>query len=898
MFDSQACNMLRAATVTAAMLPRAFSTTHVMTDTSLNHPTPATIKFMSYQLAVMAGTLQQPPEMTLMAEEAVINFYERFARIRRRRFGGSTRRYLEFNDHPDKPAILLLSIPPKRSSEWAEWASHQATFGDDINGIYTAGLRLCLDNLLALPNSILPDHLRGGLLNRFCFPWITHPNRCCKKNYQSCIENIEAVGTEIDRLANMNVLEGPLHYVPHICNPMACIVKHEPYKVRMVLDSLRTGVNECMSKPDCVLDMLCDVASRIRKGSRISKFDQSDAFLTWPISGLTRDRDMLGICDPRPDPATGQPRFWRYTYCPFGLKAAPALQQEMAQVIAAILKSEGLQFCMAGSPEGDYENYAVIGKYLDDFMQEHAPCLDDWQATLQFYSAVATLHKYGIPLKPSKLEPPLTCRSWMGCIIDTITGMISIDPKKGTKVLLEIRQMLKAFADHHSVPRVQLASVVGKLQHLSQCVLQGQSQLSASYKSRDSITLPPSAEPVSAWSSRAWTPDILCQLSAASLVELSWWSALLQSDHPPRRRFLWPHGGPWGSFLTPRLARTLSPSSAQELLSKGWVIITTDASGFAGGAWYESPSGSKSFVHYPFSPEQLQAHFGSSSNMRELFMAPYSLDHWSAESAARDDLAARCILFLMDNQASIGAINRRGSMNPHFNDLILWMLRTLNDLGSEALAVYLPGALNVLSDGISRLTGSRDPGDLLFSPYWFGRISTSFGPFSVDAFSDALGHNAVCREFWSPLNSALTQDWAGHSVWAHPPIELLTEALRHFWHEYTKQPTQSSALFVLPCWPTAAWWRMLGGSRLVAYFPASSALFTAPDWRTASKRNPLPITRIPARLTQWPTVCVYFPRSSDASGDPDMRAHGLPRLRGSQAHDTALVRRMPHSTVR
>ena len=81
---------------------------------------------------------------------------------------------------------------------------------------------------------------------------------------------------------------------------------------------------------------------------------------------------------------------------------------------------------------------------------------------------------------------------------------------------------------------------------------------------------------------------------------------------------------------------------------------------------------------------------------------------------------------------------------------------------------------------------------------------------------------------------------------------------------------------------------MLGGSRLVAYlFSFSSALFTA------SKRNPLPITRIPARLTQWPNVCVYFPRSSDASGEPNMRAHGLPRLCflvDTSGTDTVLVR--------
>ena len=76
------------------------------------------------------------------------------------------------------------------------------------------------------------------------------------------------------------------------------------------------------------------------------------------------------------------------------------------------------------------------------------------------------------------------------------------------------------------------------------------------------------------------------------------------------------------------------------------------------------------------------------------------------------------VLFRMDSAVSVGAINRRGSMVPHFNALVLQLMELLETLGSEAVARHLPGKENVLSDGISllsdgisRLSGKPDPSD-------------------------------------------------------------------------------------------------------------------------------------------------------------------------------------------
>jgi hypothetical protein len=81
----------------------------------------------------------------------------------------------------------------------------------------------------------------------------------------------------------------------------------------------------------------------------------------------------------------------------------------------------------------------------------------------------------------------------------------------------------------------------------------------------------------------------------------------------------------------------------------------------------------------------------------------------------------------------VGAINRRGSMVPHFNDVVLALLDLLGGLGCEANTRHLPGVQNRLADGISRLTGRRDEGNWMMDERLYRRLSFQCGPFDVDA---------------------------------------------------------------------------------------------------------------------------------------------------------------------
>jgi hypothetical protein len=82
------------------------------------------------------------------------------------------------------------------------------------------------------------------------------------------------------------------------------------------------------------------------------------------------------------------------------------------------------------------------------------------------------------------------------------------------------------------------------------------------------------------------------------------------------------------------------------------------------------------------------------ANLRELYILLFAVRKWEAA------LHGRRILFLMDSEASVSAINRRGSMVPHLNDVVFALLDLLGGLGCEAIARHLHGVQNRLADGI------------------------------------------------------------------------------------------------------------------------------------------------------------------------------------------------------
>jgi len=135
-----------------------------------------------------------------------------------------------------------------------------------------------------------------------------------KRNYLSFTENAAPARADIDRLLEAGFIEGPLPYKPHLVTPLGMIVKpgYTPgtTKYRIVVDSTATGLNEVCEDTFTKLDHVKDLLRALHPGSRISKFDLSDAFLLFPIEAS--QAEFLGFRDADGD-------YYRYRFAPFGV---------------------------------------------------------------------------------------------------------------------------------------------------------------------------------------------------------------------------------------------------------------------------------------------------------------------------------------------------------------------------------------------------------------------------------------------------------------------------------------------------------------------------------------------------------------------------------------------------
>eukprot|EP00873_Tetraselmis_striata_P004519 jgi/Tetstr1/424783/TSEL_001480.t1 len=802
---------------------------------------------MLAQLAAGLGLTAAP----LRAPEAELQAFLDGLRIVRRSFKPSgareaaNRRYLELGCRGDSaPPTLTWTIPPGHAAGWAEWYRGQAGTADSIRGVYTPGLRVNTAALLMSPH--VPSDLKAQLLEGAPLMWTGRPPRSRKNNYKSCFDNNNAAGVDFDRIIALGFCEGPLHYLPWIVNPIACIIKTVPtYKVRNVVDFKQSGVNDCLARVSCQLSDIHGVLEALQPGDALGKIDLTDAFFCWPTA--SSDCDYQGF----QHPATGE--YYRYRYVPFGNRQAPALQQRWAHVIRDILLREGLQFCVPGSPEASYANFGVAGTYLDDFLLKFNSSLSLWQQGLMYLSCVNTRHKYGLPVKLAKNEWPSTRCEFVGVLIDTVRGTVAVSAARCGKLRARADALLTEVDVAGTTARGALASFIGKVQWTCPVVLPGQAHLVGLYRARDCLVSAASTNPID-----SWDPAEPCCVDPAARADLLWWrdtltagaSRMTPSPSDPiqplarsyRRVPAFP--GLWSKAMIPRL-----PGDPQLPLdgSAGFEVITSDASGWAGGVWWGDVR-----LHYAFTPEQLQQ-WSTSANLRELFMVPWTISQIGAR------LAGSNVLFRLDNTSSVGAVNKGASPHPDSLELLLWLLELLERFDIALIARHIPGRQNTLADSLSRLRGAIDDQDWRLLSDIFRALEAACGPFDVDACADPLGRNSFCPAFWSAIDSCLAHDWAGRRVYCNPPFAAMRDVLRHFWACYATAPSTTAGTFVLPVWAAAPWWRLAGGAQVIAYFRRGHTLFTSPEWRDASRTNPVPSRREYRGPTTWGVVLIHVP---------------------------------------
>jgi hypothetical protein len=133
---------------------------------------------------------------------------------------------------------------------------------------------------------------------------------------------------------------------------------------------------------------------------------------------------------------------------PFGLRWASMSCQRSLSVLVHVCAKQGVQLIL----------------YIDDF----AGCASSLkQATQQFQLVRKTLVDFGVQEATHKATLPSKTILWLGLLFNTVDMTVSIPPEK----LSDIIHHLYAWHSKLSAHRQQLQSLLGKLFHVSQCVL-------------------------------------------------------------------------------------------------------------------------------------------------------------------------------------------------------------------------------------------------------------------------------------------------------------------------------------------------------------------------------------------------------------------------------------------
>ena len=95
--------------------------------------------------------------------------------------------------------------------------------------------------------------------------------------------------------------------------------------------------------------------------------------------------------------------------------------------------------------------------YLDDFLTAGPP--DSNICASNLHTMLTFCDKINAPIKPSKVEGPITCLTFLGIQINTISMEASITSERKQSLLNE----LQLLHNHHKCTKHELLSLIGKL---------------------------------------------------------------------------------------------------------------------------------------------------------------------------------------------------------------------------------------------------------------------------------------------------------------------------------------------------------------------------------------------------------------------------------------------------
>ena len=229
---------------------------------------------------------------------------------------------------------------------------------------------------------------------------------------------------------------------------------HNTGKWRLITDlSFPPGnsVNDGIDPAICSLryttvEDVASVAAQLGPHTLMAKIDIESAYRLIPVH--PEDRFLLGV--------NWRDQVYIDPMLPFGLRSAPKIFNAVADALEWCLRADGIRH---------------VFHYLDDFVVLGAPGSDECSRALEKLRSRCT--ELGIPLAAHKCEGPSTKITFLGIVIDTSVGELSLPAEK----LNHLRDLLEDWEDRKSCSLKDLESLIGYLNHACKVICPGRSFL-------------------------------------------------------------------------------------------------------------------------------------------------------------------------------------------------------------------------------------------------------------------------------------------------------------------------------------------------------------------------------------------------------------------------------------
>lgn len=331
------------------------------------------------------------------------------------------------------------------------------------------GARIQVESGLNVPNwiSYLKDYHDNELCHFLAFGWpigYYAPSTpvSVNSNHPSAQLHAQHVHDYISTEQSFNALTGPFSELPFApwtrLSPLMTRPKKGSEARRIIVDlsfpegqSVNTGIDITAYLGRDItytLPSISDLIARLQclgRGAWLWKADLARAYRQLRADPI--DAPLLGI------------QFADSIYIdacpPFGCRSSSAACQRVANALAFLMARQSFH-CLA---------------YLDDFAGcEASPGV----ANKAFDKFMVLANELGLQLSKHKCVKPTKVIEWLGYLINTDTMTVAIPPQK----LDEIQQECAVWLTRKKANKVMIQSLVGKLSHLSNCVLPGRKFLS------------------------------------------------------------------------------------------------------------------------------------------------------------------------------------------------------------------------------------------------------------------------------------------------------------------------------------------------------------------------------------------------------------------------------------